>query len=301
MSPAPSSSAIFGSGGLLLVLSVLTGCASSGPAAPQAAADNANNVVISSGGGGGGGKVIFKGRDNLLESSQRNSTPAPPANDQSVLIIEGSQNHLSYSADGVTAPARPAAAHGPDTTIIKANGLRQDVRLTGPNAGKKAALPKTAVPKVPPPTAAPPANVVQWQNEVVDVAHDAAQAAANYDEREVLVSALKGYVPVGEALQHYARLAQQGQVEALYQMALIYRSSAALAEQKKAVDYLEAAARKSHGSAALELAELYEQGLRGWGGTVLEPNRQKAKYYYLLGLKNGGQLSESKVQEINRW
>jgi hypothetical protein len=298
----PSWSAAAGSGSSLLLLSLLAGCASSGPAAPRAATDNANNVVVSSGGGGGGGQVIFKGHDNLLESSSRNSRRPAASNDQSVLIIEGSNNHLSYSEDGVVAP-RAAADKGParrDTAVVKANGLRRDVRVTGPNAGRKATRPAPAPAKAP---AAPglAENQVERRGETVDLDRDAAQAAASYDEREVLVPALNDFVPVSEALQHYAKLVQQGQVDALYQAALIYRDSAVPAEQQKAVDYLEAAARRNHGAAALALGALYEQGLRGWDGPVLQPSRPKAKYYYLLGLKNGGQLPDSKVQEINGW
>lgn len=311
-----------------VLLGLVASCATSHPDASSRSAGR-NNVVTSqtqnvqSRAENSQSKLLIRGENNLVEIKDRNSSYTS-RDDQSVTILEGSNNHLSYDQEG----NRGVSEHRRDTLIIRADGLRgayqsknqmtEERNTTGTTiidyrTRLVPAAPRKAVPLSPTKAGAEPAakgtpaatasisRVSLADEPAVHLNQDLPALAADLDSAElVLVPPLNRLLPVADAVHYYGQQAQAGNVEAFYQLGKLFQAGHGdVIDLKRALNYYEVAARHNHGGAALTLAQLYEEGVEIGGTFAVEPNAEKARYYYVLAEKNGAKRPAAKP--LGRW
>ncbi len=101
---------------------------------------------------------------------------------------------------------------------------------------------------------------------------------------------MRDYTSAIVDLQH---LAQQGNLEAMYQLAVLYRSGKAIdKDHKKAITYLSQAAKQEHKLAQYQLGIMFE---KGWGTSS---NIEHAKHWYTKAANQGHLQSQKKLDKL---
>jgi TPR repeat protein len=264
--------------GLFIVMAIIFGgCAST--THPIATADDNkdnNHIIVKSkntSDNGSNDKVIFKGKNNILEFDYA-SSEYKSANHNNVIIVDGNQNNTKIIQKNVKDFSN--ASH--DTLLIKGNKQKNEIMDSNETTS---------------------ANGSSGKN-VVSSNHESIQPEADYkdfsdDTDEVYIEEVDSMYKIKDAFTYYINKSKKGDASAFYRVGLFYQNGIGIRiNALKAIQYFEISARKNYADAQYILGDIYENGF-----LEISPDMQKASYYYALAAKNGNENARQKLKEIS--
>jgi Sel1 repeat len=285
-----------------LILIIICSCSQSKTIGKKTTADDDNNVVIvnsknTTHNSTGNGKTIFEGKNNLIEVSY-DSSNYQGKNINSTTIIRGSQNNIQIKQNKVTSYAENTN----DTFIIAGN--KQKIELSGSNITdtEKDKSDKTVLAKK---------STKDDLNSVTAIRDESSNTPAfifevkNLEEDSltyfsdtvlIVIEEKDEPIKIRDAINFYFNEIKNGNARGYYKIGLFFQTGIGTkVNSLKTEEYFEIAARKGIAEAQFSLGYIYEAGF--W---KIQPNKEKAIYYYKLAAAQGNKDAQERLDEIVR-
>jgi hypothetical protein len=259
-----------------------------------------NNVVIvnsknTNHNSTGNGKTIFEGKNNLIEISY-DSSNYQGKNINTTTIIKGSQNNIRVKQNKITSYAQNTN----DTFIIAGN--KQKIELSGSNitdiekdkSGKTVIAKKSTKDELNTVTAVKKetSNMPDFIFEIKNLEEESITYFS--DTALIQIEEKNEPIKVRDAINFHFNEIKNGNAKGYYKIGLFFQAGIGTkVNSLKAEEYFEIAARKGIAEAQFSLGYIYEAGF--W---KIQPNKEKAIYYYKLAASQGNKDAQERLDEI---
>jgi Sel1 repeat len=243
-----------------------------------------NNVVIvnsknTNHNSTGNGKTIFEGKNNLIEISydssnyniqvKQNKVTSYAQNTNDTFIIAGNKQKIELSGSNITDIEKDKSGK----TVIAKKSTKDELNTV------------TAVKKE---TSNTPDFIFEIKNlEEESITYFSDTALIQIEEKNEPIK-------VRDAINFHFNEIKNGNAKGYYKIGLFFQSGIGTkVNSLKAEEYFEIAARKGIAEAQFSLGYIYEAGF--W---KIQPNKEKAIYYYKLAASQGNKDAQERLDEI---